>query len=124
MNLLIMQRNVGMQNLYSERFGWIECVGIADRSAYDLNAHIESSGTDMYAQRKYDEPKIVELKKIVPKMDVLGPLFKDKAGKIKAILEKMEVKRIKKYISHRRWGNNKDSRKMLRNSTNKGKDNW
>jgi glycyl-tRNA synthetase len=81
--------------LYSERFGWIECVGIADRSAYDLSAHIDSSGTDMYAQRKYDEPKIVELKKIAPKMDVLGPLFKDKAGKIKAILEKMEVKESK-----------------------------
>jgi glycyl-tRNA synthetase len=81
--------------LYSERFGWIECVGIADRSAYDLSAHIDSSGTDMFAQRKYDEPKIVELKKIVPKMDVLGPLFKDKAGKIKAILEKMEVKESK-----------------------------
>jgi len=81
--------------LFSERFGWIECVGIADRSAYDLSAHIDSSGTDMFAQRKYDEPKIVELKKIVPKMDVLGPLFKDKAGKIKAILEKMEVKESK-----------------------------
>jgi len=81
--------------LYSERFGWIECVGIADRSAYDLSAHIDSSGTDMFAQRKYDEPKIVEIKKIVPKMGVLGPLFKDKAGKIKAILEKMEVKESK-----------------------------
>jgi len=81
--------------LFSERFGWIECVGIADRSAYDLSAHIDSSGTDMFAQRKYDEPKIVEIKKIVPKMDVIGPLFKDKAGKIKAILEKMEVKESK-----------------------------
>lgn len=82
--------------LYTERFGWIECVGIADRSAYDINAHIESSGTDMYAQRRFDEPKIVEVKKIVPKMGVLGPLFKDKAGKIKEILEKMEVKESKK----------------------------
>lgn len=82
--------------LYTERFGWVECVGIADRSAYDINAHIESSGTDMYAQRKFDEPKIVDVKKIVPKMGVLGPLFKDKAGKIKEILEKMEVKESKK----------------------------
>ena len=81
--------------LFSERFGWIECVGIADRSAYDLNAHIESSGTDMYAQRKYDELKIVDVKKIVPNMGVLGPLFKGKAGKIKEILEKMEVKESK-----------------------------
>lgn len=82
--------------LLTERFGWVECVGIADRSAYDINAHIESSGTDMYAQRKFDEPKIVETKKVVPKMGMLGPLFKDKAGKIKEILEKMDVKDSKK----------------------------
>ena len=77
--------------LFSERFGWVECVGIADRSAYDLNSHIESSGTDMFALRKYDEPKVINIKKIVPKMGELGPLFKDKAGKIKNILENMKV---------------------------------
>jgi glycyl-tRNA synthetase len=78
--------------LFSERFGWIECVGIADRSAYDLNAHIKSSGTDMYALRKFDKPRTIEVKKIAPKMDVLGPLFKDKAGRIKNLLETMDVK--------------------------------
>jgi glycyl-tRNA synthetase len=82
--------------LFSERFGWIECVGIADRSAYDLRAHIDSSGTDMYALRKYDKPKTVEVKKIVPNMGKLGPLFKGKAGKIKTLLENMEVKDTKK----------------------------
>jgi len=81
--------------LYSERFGWIECVGIADRSAYDIGAHIEASGTDMYALRKYDKPKTVEIKKIIPKMDKLGPLFKNKAGEIKKLLENMEVKNQK-----------------------------
>jgi len=78
--------------LFSKRFGWIECVGIADRSAFDLNAHIDSSGTDMYAQRKFDEPKIINTKKIVAKMNVLGPLFKNKAGKAKELLEKIDVK--------------------------------
>ena len=76
--------------LYSERFGWVECVGIADRSAYDLNAHIVSSGVDMYAVRKCAQPQVVKVKKIVPKMDVLGPLFKGKAGKIKQLLEQIE----------------------------------
>ena len=84
--------------LFSERFGWIECVGIADRSAYDLSAHINSSGVDMYALRKYDEPKIINVVKVVPKMDKLGPLFKDKAGKIKEILEKMDVTDTKKTL--------------------------
>ena len=82
--------------LFSERFGWIECVGIADRSAYDLKSHIDSSGKDMYALRKYEKPKSVEVKKIIPKMNELGPLFKGQAGKIKAILESMEFKDTKK----------------------------
>jgi glycyl-tRNA synthetase len=85
--------------LFSERFGWVECVGIADRSAYDLSAHIDSTGVDMYALRKYDEPKIVEINKVVPRMDKLGPLFRDKAGKIKEFLEKMEVKNSEKTLS-------------------------
>jgi len=82
--------------LYSKRFGWIECVGIADRSSYDLKSHIKKSGTDMFATRKYDKPKIVKNKKIIPKMGELGPLFKKKAGEIKIILENMEVKKSEK----------------------------
>jgi len=81
--------------LYSERFGWVECVGIADRSAYDLSAHIDSSGIDMHALRKFDEPKTINRRKIVPKMNVMGPLFKDKAGKIKELLEKIDIKDAK-----------------------------
>jgi len=82
--------------LYSERFGWVECVGIADRSAYDLNAHIVSSNVDMYALKKFDKPKVETVRKIVPKMDVLGPLFKDQAGVIKERLETMEATDTKK----------------------------
>lgn len=77
--------------LYSERFGWVECVGIADRSAYDLNAHIVSSGVDMYALRAFDEPKEVILKKVVPKMNVLGPRFGRTAGSIKEQLEQIDA---------------------------------
>jgi len=78
--------------IYSERFGWIECVGIADRSAYDLKSHIDSSGKDMYAVRKYDKPIVAEVKKIIPKMNELGPIFKGRAGKIKEILDNMDFK--------------------------------
>jgi glycyl-tRNA synthetase (class II) len=30
-------------------YGWIECVGIADRSAYDLTAHSNETGTPLQA---------------------------------------------------------------------------
>jgi glycyl-tRNA synthetase len=75
--------------LFSERFGWIECVGIADRSAFDLNAHIKASHVDMYALRKFVKLKEIKIKKIIPKMGILGPQFKDKAGKIKEYLEQL-----------------------------------
>ncbi|PNX49343.1 MAG: glycine--tRNA ligase [Thermoplasmata archaeon M11B2D] len=81
--------------LYSERFGWVECVGIADRSAYDLNAHIISSGVDMYALRAFEEPRELLVKKVVPKMNILGPRFGGKAGKIKQHLEQMDVTEVK-----------------------------
>ena len=84
--------------IYSKRFDWIECVGIADRSAYDLNAHINNTDTDMYAMRKYEKPRTENVKKIVPKMDKLGPIFKDKAGKIKKILENMDIQSNKDLI--------------------------
>ncbi len=82
--------------LYSERFGWVECVGIADRSAYDLNAHIDSSSVDMYALRAFEQPREVMMKKVVPKMNVLGPRFGGKAGKIKDQLEQMDAATVKK----------------------------
>jgi len=84
--------------LFSERFGWVECVGIADRSAYDLNAHITASKTDMYALRRYDEPKRVTKKQIVPKMNVLGPEFKQRAGIIKEKLESLDAGNISEPI--------------------------
>ncbi len=84
--------------LYSDRFGWVECVGIADRSAYDLESHIESSGNDMYSIRKFDKAKNVKVKKIVANMSKLGPLFKNKAGKIKDLLEKIDVQKNKEII--------------------------
>jgi glycyl-tRNA synthetase len=42
-------------------YGWIECVGIADRSAYDLRAHSDKSGEKLEAHEKFAEPREVEV---------------------------------------------------------------
>ncbi|RZC90890.1 hypothetical protein C5167_028723 [Papaver somniferum] len=42
-------------------YGWMECVGIADRSAFDLRAHSEKSGTPFVAYEKFAAPKEVEV---------------------------------------------------------------
>jgi glycyl-tRNA synthetase len=50
----------------------------------------------MYALRSFDEPREITLKKVVPKMSILGPRFSGKAGKIKEQLEQMDAATVKK----------------------------
>lgn len=42
-------------------YGWIEVVGIADRSCYDLEAHSKCSKTELVAYERYDTPKIEQV---------------------------------------------------------------
>lgn len=37
-------------------YGWVECVGLADRAAYDLNAHTRGSGEKLFASRVLPTP--------------------------------------------------------------------
>ncbi|XP_027098555.1 glycine--tRNA ligase, mitochondrial 1 [Coffea arabica] len=69
-------------------YGWIECVGIADRSAYDLCAHSDKSGVALVAQEKYSEPREVEKLVIAPVKKELGLAFK---GNQKMVTEALEV---------------------------------
>ncbi|CAN6445479.1 unnamed protein product [Victoria cruziana] len=73
-------------------YGWIECVGIADRSAYDLHAHTEKSGVPLVAQERYPEPREVEKLMIVPAKKDLGMVFKFEQKKIAEALEAMTEK--------------------------------
>ena len=70
--------------VYSQRFGWVETVGIADRTDYDLNAHAQQSGTPMTVFIQYDVPRKIERCRIIPNMSVLGKQYRTKA---KAIFE-------------------------------------
>ena len=70
----------------SERFGWVECVGIADRSAYDLTQHARLSGAPMRAIRRFESPQkreVVQVKVVPAK---IGPLFKKDAPAVTAAL--------------------------------------
>ncbi|KAI4307958.1 hypothetical protein L6164_031082 [Bauhinia variegata] len=69
-------------------YGWIECVGIADRSAYDLRAHTEKSGASLVAAEKFSEPKEVEKLVITPVKKELGLAFK---GNQKMVVEALEA---------------------------------
>jgi len=72
-------------------YGWIEIVGIADRTDYDLSRHAKFSGEDLSIFVPYERPVVVKKRRAVPKMNVLGPAFKAKAKKIAEALERLEV---------------------------------
>lgn len=62
-------------------YGWIECVGCADRSAYDLTVHSVRTGTKLVVREPLKE--MIEIEKDVPVFDkkLFGPRFRQ-ASKI------------------------------------------
>ncbi|GFQ04660.1 glycine--tRNA ligase 1 mitochondrial [Phtheirospermum japonicum] len=73
-------------------YGWIECVGIADRSAFDLRAHTDKSGVLLVAHEKYAEPREVEKLVIAPVKKELGLAFKANQKMVVEALEAMGEK--------------------------------
>ncbi|CAI5471189.1 unnamed protein product, partial [Closterium sp. Yama58-4] len=70
-------------------YGWVECVGLADRSAFDLKAHTEKSKVELVAYEKFPEPREVEVMSIVPSKKDIGKAFKRDAKLIAESLEAM-----------------------------------
>ena len=61
--------------------GWIECVGIANRTCHDLQSHEKySNSNSLRAWREFVEPKIESKEVLAPKTSILGPIFRAKAG--------------------------------------------
>lgn len=75
-------------------YGWIEVVGIADRTCYDLTAHMKYSSTDLCARKKLDKPIVVKKKCIIPDMKKIGKMFREKSRDIVDILKKMDGEKI------------------------------
>lgn len=70
--------------------GWIECVGIANRTCHDLESHEAASGSKLLrAWRQYERPR-KEVKDILsPVSSVIGPAFKGRAGNVVEALSQL-----------------------------------
>ena len=80
--------------ILSDRFGWVEVVGIADRTDFDLKAHAKQSQKELSVYVSYDTPKKVEKFVVKPDMGVLGPSFKGKAGKVANALKALKSEEL------------------------------
>ena len=81
----------------TERFGWVEIVGIADRTDYDLKAHSRVSNTDLYVYVEYNEPRMVNRFAVKPNMSKLGPVFRDKARAVADALKQLSEEELSKF---------------------------
>ncbi|KIM43540.1 hypothetical protein M413DRAFT_443469 [Hebeloma cylindrosporum] len=70
--------------------GWTECVGCADRAAYDLSVHSNKTGHALVVRQAFKEPIVTE--KEVPEWNKknLGKTYKQDAGVIQKTVEALD----------------------------------
>ncbi|RAP52171.1 MAG: glycine--tRNA ligase [Methanosphaera sp. rholeuAM130] len=80
----------------TDQYGWIEIIGIADRTDFDLQSHIKHSKEDLSVFKEYETPKEVTVTKASFNMKKFGPTFKKDSPKAKEILENTDAEIILK----------------------------
>jgi len=77
-------------------YGWVECVGCADRSAFDLGQHTKATGVKLCAEKKLPAPVTKSVTEIVPNKGPIGKAFKKEAKTITDMLAKLSLEDIEK----------------------------
>ncbi|MDD1761886.1 MAG: glycine--tRNA ligase, partial [Methanothrix sp.] len=80
--------------VFLDRMGWIEIVGVADRTDYDLKAHTAVSRVNLSVFVHYEVP--IKRKKLVVKPDfkALGPRFKARAKAVGEALKALSAEEL------------------------------
>ncbi len=86
------------QEIYVERWGWIEVSGHAYRTDYDLKRHMQFSGIDMRVFKEYEKPVEKEQTVVKPLMVRLGPVFKEEAAKVAKMLSEADPEEVEASI--------------------------
>lgn len=68
-------------------YGWIECVGCADRSAYDLTVHKNKTGAPLVVRETRAEPLRIEEWQIDLDKKKFGPRFKKDSKTVEAAVD-------------------------------------
>uniref|UniRef100_A0A914XQF5 Glycine--tRNA ligase n=2 Tax=Plectus sambesii TaxID=2011161 RepID=A0A914XQF5_9BILA len=72
-------------------YGWIECVGNADRACYDLEQHYKATGVKLAAEKVLKEPKTVDVIEAVPNKAAIGKSLKKEGKPLIAYLESLSI---------------------------------
>jgi len=66
--------------------GWVECVGCADRSAYDLSVHAKKTNSPLVVRERLQEPKVIEEWDMEINMKKFGPFYKKDGKTVEAAI--------------------------------------
>lgn len=81
-----------------ERWGWVEVAGHADRTDYDLKAHMAKSGADLFVPRL---GRITEYPVVLPNKDAIAEDFGEHAQKIIGCLRVANPRLVEKELKER-----------------------
>ncbi|RPA83548.1 glycyl-tRNA synthetase [Ascobolus immersus RN42] len=85
-------------------YGWIECVGCADRSAYDLTVHAKKTNTDLNVVETLAEPKRYEAWEAEIDKKKFGPKFKKDAKAVEEALLALDQTQLEKFAEELKAG--------------------
>lgn len=77
-------------------YGWIECVGLADRACFDLQQHTDASGEKLVAMVDLPEPVSTDVVEVVLEKSAVGKALKGAAKSVTEYVAKMNTEEIKK----------------------------
>ncbi|BGP14007.1 hypothetical protein JCM10213_005592 [Rhodosporidiobolus nylandii] len=75
-------------------YGWIECVGCADRSAYDLTVHSNKTQNKLVVRQPLKEVRVVERYVATIDKKAFGPLFKKEAKPIEEAIHALSEEQL------------------------------
>ncbi|KAI9761259.1 MAG: Glycine--tRNA ligase 1, mitochondrial [Candelina submexicana] len=80
-------------------YGWIECVGCADRSAFDLSVHSKKTGAPLVVRQTRSEPLRIEEWQIDLNRAKFGPRFKKDGKAVEAAVEALDQQQRETFSS-------------------------
>lgn len=75
-------------------YGWIECIGNADRACYDLSVHSKATGSRLAFWESYSEPKMETRLIVRPNKSNIGRKYKQYASTIFEVLNQLTPEQI------------------------------
>jgi len=88
--------------IYMQSYGWIECVGCADRAAYDLSVHAKKTGAPLVVRQALKEPIVSQQEVAEFDKKLVGKTFGRETGvvqKIVADMNQTELVELKKKLA-------------------------